>query len=900
LRRLSEFHRAAVAVTVGAAAFAAWTLSPAARGGPAGMVSDIACLAGVVVMAAVALHAAVRATGRRRMHLLLLGLAGTSWAIGQTLWSVYELALGEEAPFPSLADVGYLGFVPLAAIATLLLPEAPKGTRARVRITLDGLLIGGSLLFLSWAVVLGPAYRASHAQAPLAAFIALLYPVADIVLATIALSVVGRVHGRNRAQPLCLVLGLLAFVVADSGFAMLSVQGTYESGAPTDAGWVAGALLMALSAVAPAYDSGLRVNETHRALNALPYVPLSIAATAAFWSGITNDGLGGAETTIGATVVALVVARQLLGVSDNARLTRSLANAIGEARAREEHFRSLVQGSSDVLTICERDGTIRFISPAVYRVFGFHPDDLLGTKLVELVHPDDAPRVVAEVEASVADPGPPITIHCRYRHQDGRWLHVEALLSNDLDHPNISGLVFNTRDVSERKELERQLTHQAFHDPLTGLANRSLFRDRVRHALALRSRTLQPLAVLFLDLDGFKAINDSLGHAVGDRLLGSVAGRLQSVVRPGDTVARLGGDEFAVLLEDLEGLHVAQQVATRIIEELHTAFALEGHEVFVGASVGLAVAEGDDDADELLRNADLAMYKAKAMGKGRCEVFEPDMHAAAIERMVIEGDLRHAVVRGELRLHYQPLVELATGRIVGVEALLRWQHPTRGLVMPGDFIGVAEESGLIVPVGRWVLTEACRQIARWQRDTGLPLRLSVNLSARQLEAPRLAEHVAKTLRSTGVNPNDLVLEITESMLVDNAERTIAKLHLLRELGVRLAVDDFGTGYSSLNYLRRLPVDVLKIDRSFVQGIGSEAELTALTGAIVGIGRDLGLDTVAEGIEEPGQLAALRDMGCVLGQGFLYSRPIPPEQLAGLLRADGVLDVAGDVRHAASA
>jgi diguanylate cyclase (GGDEF)-like protein/PAS domain S-box-containing protein len=890
VRQLSEFHRAAAAAAFGTAALVGWSLTPASHGFAGVAVSDLSSLAATAVLGAVALHAALSATGRRRAHLVLLGLAGLCWSAGETLWAVDELLLHRDAPFPSLADAGFLAFVPLAAIATLLLPDVPSELRARLRVALDGLLIGGSLLFLSWSTVLGPAYRAG-AETPLAAVIAVAYPVADIVLAAIALSVLARLRGRERAQPLCLAAGLLAFVVADSAFAVMSMNGTYHSGALTDLGWVLGPLLMAAAAVAPAYQAAARrETEVPRALSALPYVPLAVAAAVALWSGVAHDGLGGTETTIGAAVVVLVVLRQLVGVSDNARLTKSLAAAMVAAQQREEHFRSLVQGSSDVLTICERDGTIRFISPAVYRIFGFHPDDLVGTKLADLLHPEDKHRVLGEVVGAVTEPGAPLTIHCRYRHADGRWLHVEALLANDLDHPHIAGLVFNTRDVSERKELERQLTHQAFHDPLTGLANRELFRDRVRHALALRSRSLQGLAVLFLDLDGFKAINDSLGHAIGDRLLGSVAGRLQSCVRPGDTVARLGGDEFAVLLEDLDGVQVAQQVAARFIEELHTAFTIAGHEVFVGASVGLALAGGNDDADELLRNADLAMYRAKALGKGRCELFEPDMHAAALERMAIEGDLRHAVVRGELRLHYQPVVELATGRIVGVEALLRWQHPTRGLVSPLDFIHVAEESGLIVPVGRWVLSEACRQVARWQRDTGLPLRLSVNLSARQLQAPRLAEMVAKTLRSTGVRPTDLILEITESMLVDDAERTIAKLHLLRELGVRLAVDDFGTGYSSLNYLRRLPVDVLKIDRSFVQGIGTEAELTSLTGAIVGIGRDLGLDTVAEGIEEVGQLEALRGMGCALGQGYLFARPLPPDELAALLGPGRVLDV----------
>ena len=886
------FGRAATAVAALCAAYLLWALMPFSRGFAGVVVSDVACLAAAVTLAVVALAEATRTPNRRRRnHLLLLGLAGASWAVGETLWAVYEVLLGRTAPFPSWADAGYLGFVPLAAMATLLLPDGPVDLRARTRISLDGLLIGGSLLFLSWSTVLGPAYEAGAGD-PVAAVIAVAYPVADVVLATIALSVLARLRGRDRTQPLCLAGGLLAFVVADSAFALMSLHGTYRSGALTDVGWLAGGLLMALSARAPAYEHVAAVEPTEtRGTGVVPYLPLGIAAVTALWCGIARGGLGPVETTVGAVVVGLVLVRQLLGVSDNARLTSSLAAAMAEAQAREEHFRALVQGSSDVLTITERDGRIRFISPAAYRVFGYHPDELIGTKLISLVHPEDAERVKTEVVAAVNDPGPPVMIECRYRRADGQWLHVEAMLSNDLDHPHIAGLVFNTRDVSERRELERQLTHQAFHDPLTGLANRALFRDRVQHALALRARTREQLAVLFLDLDGFKAINDSLGHSVGDRLLSAVSRRLQTAVRPGDTVARLGGDEFAVLLEDIAGLYVAEQVAARFIEELQTPFALDGHEVFVGASVGVALSNETFDADELLRNADLAMYRAKALGKNRCELFEPDMHAAVLDRMALENDLRHAVVRDQLRVHYQPVVELATGRIVGVEALIRWAHPTRGLVSPGEFINVAEESGLVVPLGRWVLTESCRQVARWRAQTGLPLRLSVNISARQLQAPRLAEHVARTLRATGIDARDLVLEITESMLVDDAERTIAKLHLLRELGVRLAIDDFGTGYSSLNYLRRLPVDVLKIDRSFVKGIGTESELTSLTAAIVGIGRDLGLDTVAEGIEEPGQLAALRRMGCVLGQGFLYARPLPADELALLLTSGEPLGIA---------
>jgi diguanylate cyclase (GGDEF)-like protein len=426
----------------------------------------------------------------------------------------------------------------------------------------------------------------------------------------------------------------------------------------------------------------------------------------------------------------------------------------------------------------------------------------------------------------------------------------------------------------ENARLYERVRHQAFHDPLTRLANRSLFRDRLDHALARSTRGLRSVSVLFVDLDDFKTINDTHGHTVGDALLVASGERLLSVVRPGDTVARLGGDEFAVLLEDVEDNRDAIAPAERILAAFSVPFQIAGNELFIGGSIGVATgAAGEKSADELLRNADFAMYQAKSMGKGRYALFEARMRDAAVERVELASLLRRALDRDELVLHYQPIIDLRSGDVRGLEALVRWQQPDRGLLMPGSFIDIAEETGLIVPIGRWVLREACRQARAWQErfPSDPPLSISVNLSARQFTDPRLVSDIAAAIRDSGIPPTSLVLEITESLLVRETDGTISKLRAIRAMGVRLAIDDFGTGYSSLSYLQRFPLDVLKIDRAFVEAVGG-VEGSALVRSIVDIGRSLRLSTVAEGIERPEQPAQLLALQCEMGQGFLMNRP----------------------------
>jgi diguanylate cyclase (GGDEF)-like protein/PAS domain S-box-containing protein len=592
--------------------------------------------------------------------------------------------------------------------------------------------------------------------------------------------------------------------------------------------------------------------------------------------------------------------RQLLGPSFRLLVLRDLTEpnrAQAALRESENRYRSVVNAVHEVIYQTDAGGRWRLLNPAWTAISGHIVQETLGTWLVSYVHPDDRALAEAQHELLVSGRHSSASYEVRFLTEAGQVRRLEAnarpLFGED---GRIVGTTGTLKDVTERKALEEQLAHQAYHDTLTGLANRALFYRRVSQALAQSHQTHQTVgihAVLLLDLDNFKNVNDSLGHGAGDALLVAVAERLAGSCRPGDTVTRLGGDEFAVLLEDLPSSGQAAATAERMLAELRAPIALQGTELFVGASIGIASSDQAEDgssggetgsAETLIRQADVALYLAKRQGRGRASAFEPGMDSTTRERLALEADLHRALERDELVLAYQPIVELASGRLTGLEALVRWQHPTRGLLQPAAFIPLAEESGLIAPLGRWVLRTACLQARAWasQGASGRLLSMSVNVAARQLRDPRIEREVAGALAAAELDPDCLTLEITETAAMQNLDSSIERLGALKRLGVHLALDDFGTGYSSLNYLRRFPVDILKIDRAFISGIQAGGDDAALARGIVQLARALRLTTVAEGIEQPDQLGQLQEMGCERGQGYLFARPLPPAAIQAIL------------------
>ncbi|HUF85509.1 MAG TPA: EAL domain-containing protein [Acidimicrobiia bacterium] len=586
---------------------------------------------------------------------------------------------------------------------------------------------------------------------------------------------------------------------------------------------------------------------------------------------------------------------EIEGLVVNARDITDRKGAEQLLAKNEARFRALVQNSSDVVAVVDDNAFFTYVSPSILGMLGYKPDELVGTSALNLLPADDvspALRALARIlEQSVAQ----TRVETRVLDRDEIWHTVDITITDLRQEPAVEGIVLNARDVTVRKALESDLRMQAMHDALTGLGNRAMFTDRVTHALGRSDDYQHVVAVLFVDLDDFKMVNDSLGHEVGDALLVLVAERLGTCLRDVDTAARLGGDEFAVLLESAFNEGEVCGVAERILGSMRAPFSIDGRELAITASVGIAISpDRASSAEVLLRNADMAMYLAKDRGKDRSEVFEESMHAGVFERLELRTDLAHGIDNGELLLHYQPIVSLESQRVVGVEALVRWDHNDRGVLSPDTFVPLAEETGLIVPLGQWVLTEACEQLGSWRRgNPRCPIRsISVNLSVRQLQNDGIVDDVAETLARTGLDPSDLVLEITESMLMTDTDATRTNLSGLRALGVSLAVDDFGTGYSSLGSIQYLPVDTIKIDKTFVSGLGQEGGDESVVRAILGLAQGLGVRTVAEGIEGAEQLEALRELDCNYGQGYYFSKPLTADAVHDLLRAGVEGEVVG--------
>lgn len=583
---------------------------------------------------------------------------------------------------------------------------------------------------------------------------------------------------------------------------------------------------------------------------------------------------------------------------DNDRLTHFISiqtditdriQAEAQLRQSEERYRIISQLTSDFTYAASLSANdewcLDWVSEAFFRITGYTLADIEApTGWRGIIHPEDLPLVGQYYQALIA--GQASEIELRIVAKDGRnlWVHSYARPQWDTEQQRVVRMLGAAQDITDRKQAEEQLQHNAFHDPLTGLPNRALFMDRLAQTVKSASRYENYLfAVLFLDLDGFKLINDSLGHILGDQLLLLIAYELESCLRPSDTVARLGGDEFTILLEGINDLGDAIQIAERIQAKLTQPFTLGQQTVFISASLGIALGStADDTPEDLLRNADIAMYRAKVQGKAHYQIFSTQMHAQTISRLQLETDLRRAIDQQELQLHYQPIVCLETGAVKAFEALVRWQHPERGLLLPREFIPVAEETGLIIPLGKWVLQEACRQAQRWQADSSPPPSISVNLSSRQFLQPNFSDQINQILQQTGLPTSRLQLEITESTIMENADLAAKMILQLRAIGIQLQIDDFGTGYSSLSYLHRFSVNALKIDHSFISRIGVDQESEEIVRTIIKLAQTLNLSVTAEGIETVAQLTQLRTLQCQDGQGYFFSKPLESQAVEAFI------------------
>src|SRR5688572_4168019 len=833
--------------------------------------SDFPASLGSAVLAIVASRRAADATVRRAWA--FLGAAVSVYTVGNLLNSTYWV-FGVD-PFPSVGDVFFLGFYPLLFTAILIAIRAAAVHVPWGRLALDAtiLMLGFGAFF--WFFVIAPAAAADRDPDMVKYVLSQSYIGLNcLMLLSFGILLMHAGAGAIARRTLILLtIGFSTMSIADIVWAMAKVTGTYLPGGLSDALYISCyAWLIAAAREQIRGAPAIRQEPTalgSAAVQGMPYVAMLVSfLVLVYVESSSMSSPATAMTVIIFALTLLVMLRQGVISRDDALLRERRAAGIVEAR-----YASLIKNASDVIMIVDVDGRLRFASPAAERTFGMLPDDLVGRNLLDLWGEADRERLAAFLDEVASTHGRSIGPVEVVVGSGARRSTLESVGSNLLDDPAIAGLALNFRDVSERKALEEQLRQLAFHDPLTLLANRSLFRNRVQHALTLAQRSRQRVAVLFLDLDNFKNVNDSLGHDAGDRLLQAAAQRLVKSTRPSDTVARLGGDEFAILLEGISEPADVERVAATITHSLDEPLQLDGSDTYMAVSIGIAFSQPGDDTEQLLRNADIAMYNAKAAGKARFVVFQPRMQEQLRERLRLEEDITRALERGEFFLEYQPVVDLARRELLGVEALVRWNHPDQGLVMPGAFISAAEESGQIIELGRWVLTEACRAVKEWRDSVvaGEGLRVAINVSGRHLQHADLVADVRVALDASGLEPENLVIELTESTIMHNTEVNLERFRELKSLGVRLAIDDFGMGYSSLSYLHRFPIDILKIDRSFVGRLTEQDDGPELARAVVMLGETLGLETVAEGVEHEEQVAKLLELGCVAAQGFLFAR-----------------------------
>ncbi|MFE3522117.1 putative bifunctional diguanylate cyclase/phosphodiesterase [Streptomyces sp. NPDC059161] len=899
---LSQLVLALICAGYGTGAFLGWGSDELAL-----IMGDFGlCCAALIAAVSCFLYArggAGRSESSFRPAWLLFSLSSAMAACGNGVWGWYEVVLRRGVPpTPSFADFFFLCFAPPAIVGLLVLAKRPVTRAGWVCLALDSWLIGGSLLTLSWSLALAhTAHMEGAGESTAHAALALAYPLLDIVLVSMVLALHFRRSSANRSAVNTAIAALALTVLCDALFTSPLLREHYRSGQLLDAGWFAGSLLLAYApwgarrlpagpphqpvavprAVRPPGAAGRSpalpvTRPLASSLAALtPYLAAAVCTLGILYNVIEGRRVDRVVVFTGCTVVLALVVRQGIMLLDNIALTHELAQ-------KENHFRSLVQGSSDVIMIAAPTGILRYVSPAAAGVYGRDAEELVGSELASLIHPEDLGPVVHEVRRFLAAPPaeePTTRIECRFKSGTGEWLNVESTVNRHQ-----GGLILNSRDVTERVRLQAQLEHNAEHDPLTDLPNRALFTKRVRKALGGRRTTDPGTAVLFIDLDGFKQVNDTIGHQAGDELLIQAARRLHESVRAGDTAARLGGDEFAALiLGDGTRDRAAREfqvgeIADRLRLTLSQPYQIDGNEVRVAASIGVAFADPGVGAGELLRNADLAMYRAKKGGKNRVELYAPQMQAEVVHKSELAARLRTALNEGEFAVLHQPVVDLTTGEVSAVAAQARWRSAQGILFTPAEFLRVADESERAAELGRWLLEEAVGQAAERLR-AGHDAPVSVRLSARRLlDKSMPLGSLEALLTRHGLPSGALIIELADSdprISFDELERRLVSL---RRLGVRIALDGFGSGYAAINALRRLPIDVLKLDRGLVEGVVESARLHKITAGLLRIACDLGMQSVADGLDVPEQVLALRAMGCTHGQGMAFSGPLDEYRL----------------------
>ncbi|MFE5239401.1 MULTISPECIES: putative bifunctional diguanylate cyclase/phosphodiesterase [unclassified Streptomyces] len=842
------------------------------------------------LIAAVSCFLYARAGGIRfRPAWFLFSLSSAMAAGGNAVWGWYEVVLGSPVPTPSLADLFFLCFAPPAIVGLLVLAKRPFTRAGWVCLVLDAWLIGGSLLTLSWSLALAHTAEVANAagESVARAALSLAYPLLDIVLVSMVLALHFRRFSTNRSSVNTAIAGLALTVLCDALFTAPLLRSAYASGQLLDAGWFAGSLLLAYAPWGVGRREDNAVEEVPEpaptlsrpiagSLAALtPYLAAAVCTLGILYNVVEGRRVDRVVVLTGCTVVLALVVRQAIMLLDNISLTQELAQ-------KENHFRSLVQGSSDVIMIAEPSGVLRYVSPAAAGVYRRDAEDLVGTELASIIHPDDLGGVVHELRRFLAAPPreePTTRIECRFGSGTGDWLHVESTVNRHQ-----GGLLLNSRDVTERVRLQAQLQHNAEHDPLTDLPNRALFTARVGQALGGRRAGDPGTAVLFIDLDGFKAVNDSIGHQAGDELLIQAARRLQDSVRTSDTAARLGGDEFAALIvgdgtrDQAARECQVHEIADRLRLRLSQPYRIGTSEVRVAASIGVAFAEPSITPKDLMRNADLAMYRAKAGGKDRVELYAPQMQADVVRRSELAARLRTALREGEFALLHQPVVHLASGTVAAVSAQARWRSSQGILFTPAEFLRVSDGSDRAAELGSWLLEEAVEQAAERAR-AGHPVAVSVRVSAaRLLDRTLPPGSVEALLTRHGLPSGALMIEVADSDPRISFDELEQRLVALRRLGVRIALDGFGSGYAAVNALRRLPIDVLKLDRCLVEGVVESARLHKITSGLLRIAGDLGMQSVADGVDVPEQVRALRAMGCTHGQGMAFNGPLDEYRL----------------------